>query len=811
LESVLKDLRYGLKTLARNPGFTAAALLALTLGIGANSAIFSVVNGILIRPLPYGGPERLVALSEISAGNDVEVVAPANFLDWKEQNTFFEDLAAFCTVKAVLTGLEQPLLVHGLSVTPNLFAVLGVEPEVGRTFPAGAGRAGEERAVILSHGFWRRQFGADPQVVDRTLILDGFSHVVHGVMPPEFRIYRRDIDVYIRGPQGLPEPPFAAPPDIGTIRDGQYMTVFGRLKPRVSVAQAQAQMRVIATSLEKQFPKTNEGWSVKVVPLRERLVGNIRPTLLILWGAVGFVLLIACANIANLLLARITVREREIAVRAALGAGRGRLIRQLLSESVLLSLLGGGLGLLLAAWGLKLLIALAPASIPRLDQVRVDGQALAFTLLLSLVTGTLISLLPALQASRPDLQGSLKEGGGKATSGSHRGRLFRLFVVTEVALALVLLVGAGLLMTSFVRLLAVDPGFDPANVLVMRISLPAGTTKYPSPPYVAAFNQQLTERLKSVPGIVAAGTTGDLPLSGVSSSVGFQVEGVPDPPPGQENTLDFHSVTPGYIRAMGIPLLAGRDFTDQDRDGSPFVVLINETLARRFWSGRNPIGHRLLIGGGQWVTIAGVVGDVRHSELGTAPKPDMLVSAYQLPSPSMWLVLRTSGDPMDILPAVKEQILAVDKDLPVDEVKPLEQQLFSSTAKQRFTSSLVAVLAAVALLLALVGIYSVMSFSVSQRTHELGVRMALGAQRRDVLWMVVGQGALFALIGVAVGLVAALGLTRTLSSLLFEVSATDPWVFTALSLALVLVALAASYFPARRAAAVDPVIALRQE
>jgi putative ABC transport system permease protein len=813
MESVMKDLRFALQGLLKSPGFATAALIALALGIGANSAIFSVVNAVLLRPLPYESPERLVFLWEVSGKQEVPVAAPANFLDWRKHREIFADMGAYCKSNLTLTGLGEPLLVSALSVSPSLLTTTGVQPEIGRTFRSEGPE--EQHAVVLSHGLWQRRFGSDPAVVGRALMLDGHSQVILGVMPASFQFFSSP-DLFVLGRLGVPEPPYAAPADLREVRDDQYVSVLGRLKPGVSLRQAQAGMQVVARQLERQYPKTNQGWGVKLVPLNERMFGKIRPTLFILLGAVAFVLLIACANVANLLLARTVVREREFAMRVALGAGHFRILRQLLIESLLLAFLGGALGLLLSFLGVRSLAALGPESIPRLDQVSIDGRVLGFTLLLALLTGLVIGLIPIRKTFRLDLQSMLKDGGGKASGSVRRRHYFGLLVVSEVAVALVLVVGAGLLITSFTRLTSVRPGFQPAHALTLRITLP--DAKYPQPPYALAFFDALEDQLDAVPGVVAAGATSDLPLTGESASSMFHIQGRPEPPPGQDYQLAFHAVTPGYLRAMGIPLLRGRGFNRQDGQGAPRVGLVNETMARRFWPGADPVGQRILlgqttVGRNDWITIIGIVGDVRHLALGTPPQEELLVGAryYEYLPATMSVIVRANGDPVALLPAIKQRIAAIDKDLPIYRVMPLHDLLVKSTAQQRFATLLLAILASIAFLLALVGIYSVISFSVSQRTRELGIRVAFGARERDVLWMVTRQGTLLAVIGVGLGLAAALALTKTLASLLFGVSATDPLIFSTLSLTLIAVAMIASYLPARRAVGTDPMVALRNE
>jgi predicted permease len=805
METVLQDIRYALCMLRKNPGFTAAAVLTLALGIGANTAIFTVINAVLLRPLPFQHPERLVALWESNPQQEIDraAVSPPNFVDWSSQSRTLEQIAAYRYWGFVLAGGDAPERIDGARVSAGLFSLLGVKPILGRTFLPEEDRFGGNHVVLVREGLWRRRFGADPGLLGKSLALNGTGYEVIGILPSELRLPDADVCV-----------PLALEPYALTQRGSRALTVLGGLKPGVTQNQAQAEMHAIADRLQRQYPEANAGWDVTVLPLHEEIVAYIRPALLVLGAAVAFVLLISCANMAHLLLARTTSREQEIAVRAALGASRSRIIQQLLTESVLIAFLGGSLGLLLAQQGTNLLLTLSSATLPRTAQIGIDRYVLGFTLLLSLLTGLVFGLLPACHASRPDLYQSLKEGRGRAI---RNGRLVapgNAVIVCEVALALIVLVGAGLLMRSFVGLLAVKPGFSSANVLTMTISLP--DSKYPQGQQKTMFFQQLLQRIRSLPGVTSAGLVSHLPIAGRNLSTDFAVEGRSLSPSGQLPLADYVSVSPEYFGVMQIPLLKGRPFTEHDVMGSPPVVVINEILAHRFWPDTDPLGRRLILGstiGADQVprVIVGVVGNIRSAGLESEPGPMIYVPYSQNPWPTMSALIRTAGDPMRLVAAVRKEVLALDKDQPVYNVRPLEDVLSASLAARRFQMLLLGIFAAVALIMAAIGVYAVMAEVVVQRTHEIGIRMALGACPLDVLQLVVGRGMRLILAGVTLGLAGALALTRWMSAMLFGVSAADPLTFLTVTLVLVGVGFLACYIPARRAARLNPIVAARYE
>ncbi|HZI17771.1 MAG TPA: ABC transporter permease [Pyrinomonadaceae bacterium] len=809
LGDIWQDLRYGLRTLAKNPGFTAVAVIALALGIGANSAIFSVVNTVLLRPLPYKDPDRLVVVWEDRSKNGYPRDTPAagNYVDWRDQNQVFEGMAAVANQSFNLTGSGEPERIDGRNVSAGLFPLLGVEPQLGRGFLPEEDQPGAGRVVVLSHGLWQRRFGADPSIVGRELTLNGVSHTVVGVMPAGFQFPTPEDQLWV---------PIAFTSQEAANRGRHYLQVFARLKPGVGMEQAQAEMNTISARLQQQYPNTNTNVGAAIVPLHEQLVGDIRPALLLLLGAVGFVLLVACANVANLLLARAAARQKEVALRVALGANRARLLRQFLTESVLLALLGGAVGLLLALWGVNLLRAFMPEGVSQARAVAVDARVLGFTLLVSVLTGLAFGLVPALQASRFNLNETLKEGGRDAAGGRRGGRVRSALVVMEVAVSLVLLIGAGLLINSFLRLRSVDPGFHTENLLTMKVVLPQ--TKYPDQARRTAFYNELLERVRSLPGVKSAAVATNLPLTFKGNAIGVSIEGQPDPGPGQRPSVVTRVISPDYFRTMGIQLSQGRQFGDHDRVDSPAVAVISETAARRFWPGEDPLGKRLTPGAAasadpdDWITVVGVARDVRQFELDAEPKPQMYLS-YQQASffEPRDLVVGTEVEPLSLAGAVRQAVWSVDRDQPVSDIRSMEDILSASVARQRFSTLLLAVFAGVALVLAAVGVYGVMSYTVAQRTREIGIRLALGAQRRDVLRLAVGQALRLVLIGVAVGLAGALMLTRVMSSLLYGVSATDPATLIAVPLILAGVALLASYIPARRATRVNPLIALRYE
>jgi putative ABC transport system permease protein len=804
LETLWQDLRYGLRTLMKNPGFTLVAVLTLSLGIGANTAIFSVVNAVLLRPLPFAEPERLVWLWDTQPQLTTTPTSLPDFLGWKSQNQSFEHLAAFQSGSMFIdTGDGMRDTPVGL-VTPETFALFRVSPILGRTFTDEETLPGRFRVAVLSHGMWQGRFGSDPNVLGRTMDVSGAPYTIIGVMPEGFSFPDR-AEFW----RPLPIDPNKLDPG------PHYLSVVGRLKPTVTLAQAQAEMSAIAARLSEQYAEKNAGHGVKLELLRDVVVGDIGPALFVLLGAVGFVLLIACANVANLLLARVGVRQKEIAVRTALGASRLRIVRQLFTESMMLSVGGGAAGLLIAVWGVNWLVSLAPKTIPRVHEIAVDPRVICFTLLISVATSLLFGLAPALQASRPDLTGALKEG-GRGSAGLLRNRLRSALVISEVALSLVLLIGAGLMIRSFAKLNQVDPGFNPDRVFTAGVSLLR--SKYPDDERVASFYSQLLERAAATPGIESAGAISDLPLLGSNTSDSFTIEGRPPVAKQEEPSTEYHVVTPRYFESMGIPLLAGRDFAGTDTKQSPNVVVINQTFARRHFAGESPLGHRLRLQGQERdpLLIVGVVGDVRQLGLDKQPVPEAFVPFLQDPlsetyQRSMTIVARTKSAPGAVAGSLRAALTSLDKSLPVYDLKPMTEYLRDSLARRRFNLILLTAFSGVALALAAIGIYGVISYGVTQRTHEIGIRMALGAEKVDVLWLVVRQGMVMALGGVAIGLLASFALTRLMESLLFGVSVTDPLTFSVIALLLTCVALLACFIPARRATKVDPMIALRYE
>ncbi|HVG29697.1 MAG TPA: ABC transporter permease [Pyrinomonadaceae bacterium] len=803
METIWRDMKYGARVLLKSPAFAAVAILVTALGIGANTSIFSVVNAVLLRPLPYPGSERLVWFSGVNPQQGItnSNMSVPDFADWARQGQAFDELAGFVTGGAQLLNNDEPERVRRAAVTGSFFRVLGTSPLAGRALQDDDARAGADPVVVLSHGLWQRRFGADPKVVGSRVLVSGKSALVAGVMPAGF-----DFPAQTELWSALALDPSAER------RNNRYLEVVGRLKPGATVAQAQAQMDTINANLAAQYDDTNRGWNVKVTDLREQLVGNLRPTLLVLLGAVAFVLLIGCANVANLLLARATSRRKEIAVRTALGASRARIARQLLTESFLLSLAGGAAGLLLSVWMTDLFVAVSPADSPRFGEIRPDARVFLFTLGVTLVTGLIFGLAPALQSSRADLNETLKEGGRSGSEGGRRNRVRSLLVVAEIALSFMLLAGAGLLVRSFIRLRDVSPGFNPGGVLTMRLSLlPA---KYPTDQHKRDFFRQATERMAGLPGVKSAGAVLTLPLGGDTFGVGrsFIREGRPATPEESANAA-FYLATPDYFRTLEIPVTAGRAFTDRDTDQSPPVVIINETLARQAFPGENPVGKRIRQAADEQFMreIVGVVGDTRPSLEAPAGAQMYIPYAQDATWNSMTLVVRTGGDAAGLAAAARGAIQSLDKTLPVYNVRTMTDVFAASIARRRSSMLLISAFALVALLLALVGIYGVTAYHVTQRTHEIGVRMALGAQRRDVLGLILGQSLRLTLGGLAVGLVLALALTRLMSGLLYDVKPNDPVTFAAGALLLAAVATLACYVPARRATKVDPMIALRYE
>lgn len=805
---MFQDLRYGLRMLLKHKGFTAVAALTLALGIGANTAIFSVVNAVLLHPLPYREADRLMVIWETSSRNQRSSVTAPNYLDWRDQNRAFEQIAAAAGASFNLTGGGDPQRLPGARVSANYFDVLGTKPVAGRSLLLADDQHGADRVVLLSYGLWQRRFGADPHILGQAILLDGEPHVVVGVMPEAIRFQSTSAQLW---------KPLALSPQDLAATGSHYLRVTGRLKPGVTREQAEAELKAIATQLEAKRPHSNTGWSVAVVPLRDQLVSDVRLSLFILLGAVGFVLLIACANIANLLLARAAARRKEMAVRLALGAGRWRLFRQLVTESVILAGLGGAVGLLLALLCLEMLVALLPGNIPRLGQVGIDSTVLGFTLGIALLTGLLFGLAPGLQASKPDLQDALKES-GRATAGPDRHRLRSALVVAEVAVTLVLLVGAGLMVRSFWRLQAVNPGFNPGTVFSLQMALPE--SRYPEPRQTAAFYQTVLEQVTALPDVQSAALCSQLPLGSRGFGIAVFIEGRPRLGPREVPMAHYRAVSADYFRVLRIPQVAGRWFNERDREGAVRVGIINETMARRYWSGEDPLGKRFTLDDNETtpIQIVGVVRDVKHFGLEAEAGPEFFVPHQQAPAlfwrwvgGSLHLVVQPRTSASSVLAGIRRAIWSTDAQLPLYNVTSLERLLAESIGMRRVYMWLLAVFAVLALLLGAVGIYGVMTYTVSQRTHEIGIRMALGAQQRDVVKLVVKQGTLLTLTGTVIGLISAFVLTRVLSSLLFGVTATDPATFAMIPLLLVAVALLACYFPARRAAKVDPMVALRYE
>jgi putative ABC transport system permease protein len=789
--------------LRRSPGFTAVAGLSLALGIGANTAIFSVVNAVLLSPLPYQNADRLVMLweNDTQEGNDRNPVAPANFVDWRKQNEVCEQLAYFTQPQGLnLTGSGEPERILGIGVSANLFPLLGIQPMLGRHFLPIDGKTNSGLEVILSHGLWQRRFGTDPAVIGKPMVLDGISFTIVAVMPPQLQL-PEEAELWWQTLNG----------ELATVRGQHFLRVIGRLKPGMTRQQAQANFTTIARQLEQQYPETNKGYGVNLLSLKDQLVGRIERALLILLGAVGFVLLIACANVANLLLVRAAARQKEVAIRAALGANRLRLMRHLLTESLLLALAGGALGLLLAVWGVDLIVALGAANIPRAENISLDLRVLSFALLLTLLAGISFGLAPAWHASQIDVHTVLKEGDRSGNGSLGRQRMRGLLVISEIALSLVLLVGAGLLLKSFWRLQAVELGFDPGKVLTMQFSLPG--IRYGEREQMAAFYRQLTERVAALPGVRAVGAISRLPLAGDRSTSGLTIEGRPARA-GEQLEVHYRVITPGYFRAVGIPLRAGRELTERDTESAPAVAIVNESMAGRYWPGGDATGKRIKLGpnrNGPWVSIVGVVGDARNFGLAVAPQPEVYISYLQGAQERMRLVVRTAAEPLSLVPALREAVRALDPELPFSQVTTMEQLLAKSVAERRLNLRLLSIFAVVAVALAAVGIYGVMSYTVAQRTREIGIRLALGALPADVLTLVIRQGMILAVMGVVIGLAGAFALTRLMSNLLFGVSATDPATFALIAVLLAGVALLACYLPARRATRVDPLVALRCE
>src|ERR1043166_6180791 len=809
----LKDVRYAARVLLKSPGFTAVAVLAVALGVGANTAIFSVVNAVLLKPLPYRDPGQLVLIYHNYPKLDLKApTSAAGYVYYRDHNKSFSDVAGFTPSSVNLTGEGEPERLSVMQVTANLFPMLGSQPEQGRVFSADENQAGKEKVAVLSDAFWRRRFAGVP-VMGKALTLNGEPYTIVGGMPPQFQLGRE-----FSGQSPDLWTPITFKPeqlDPNSSMTVEYLNVLARLSPGVDIKQAQAEMDSMAADLRRQYMPDMDAsnWGLLLAPLDEFVVGKIRTALWVLLGAVLFVLLIACANVANLLLARAAVRQKEIAVRTALGASRWRVVRQLLTESLLLSLVGGGLGLLLAMWGVDLLLKLNDNRLPRANEIGLDARVLLFTLGVSLLTGVVFGLAPAFQTSGVNLHDTLKEGGRSGRGGVRRG-VRNALVIAEVSFAVVLLVGAGLLMRSFVLLEQVNPGFQPRGLLALQVSLPPN--KYADKTARAAFDRQMLEAVRALAGVKEAATTTTLPMSGWNQSGSFDIEGRPNAP-GQDSPHGSRwMASDDYFQTMQIPLLRGRYFDAHDTADAPGVVIIDDALARKYWPNEDPLGKRITFEGteqqARWGEVVGIVGHVKNEGLEGESRAQYYVPyAQRADSPNLFLVVRDAGDPASLAPAVRGAIAGVDKDLPVFRVMTVERVVSDSLAQRRFSMTLFAIFAGLALLLAVVGLYGVMSYTVAQRTHEIGIRVALGAQGRDVLRMVVGQGMLLVGVGVLLGLGGALALTRVMSSLLYGVSATDPLTYAGIALLLAAVALLASYVPARRAMKVDPMVALRYE
>jgi putative ABC transport system permease protein len=813
---MLQDLRYAIRTLSRSPAFTATAALTLALGIGANTVMFSVVDAVLLRPLPFSDPDRLMLIASLNThGNVGQIRASAlDFIDWRSQAKSFDGMAAHVGTGFTWSGDGEPEQVIGGLVTVDFFKVLGVNPLAGRTFTPDEFTPGHDREIVLGHSLWQRRFASDRSVVGRTVTVNSKSFTIVGVMPPGFDYPSKRFQLW----SPLPFPATADSPPVN--RNSHYLQVLGRLKPGVPARQAQAEMSTIARALAAQYPDADGSLDTRVMPLAEQTVKGVKTALLVLLGAVGFVVLIACTNVTNLLLARATGRQREVAIRAALGAGRFRLIRQFLTETIVLYALGAAGALALAAWGLDLLVSLSAGDIPRLSEASIDARVLGMTLLVSLGTAIVFGLAPAFHAARADVSDALKAGGRTTGPGDGRQTLRSALVVAELALSVVLLVGAGLTLRSFVRLVAVDPGFRVDDQLTFTVVMQP--TQYPDSRHMTAFTRRLVEQLASTPGVQHAGATTHLPFSGQNMENSFGVEGLTTPPGAEQPVAGMRGVTPDYFAALGVPLKAGRLFTAADREDSPPVAIVNEGFSRRYWPGQNAVGRRLKEGSasdpGPWRTVVGVVADIRHNGPGEDARPEVDLPYAQVDPDLMttWFrgaafVVSGSLPSSALAPAARAQVRAIDPAMPLNEVQAMATLASDVVAQPRFRTVLLGAFAALALTLATVGVFGVLSYFVTQRTQEIGIRIALGARPGDVVRLVVTRGVTLAAAGIAIGLVAAIPLTRSMQTLLFDVQPTDIPTFATVGIVLTLVAAAASYLPARRATRVDPVTALRME
>jgi putative ABC transport system permease protein len=815
METLVQDLRYSLRVLLKSPGFAAVAIIVLALGIGANTAIFSVVNAVLLRPLPYKDPGKLVQVWHVPPpksfpGMTQFAVSAANYLDWRDQNHVFEQLAIYSYANLNLSGRGQAESLTSGVVSSNFFSVLQVRPLLGRAFDPGEDQPGRANTVVLSHAFWREHFGSDPRIVGQIITLNQQSYTVAGVMPARFEM----------PPSAQVWTPMALTDKEKAVRGEHHFGVIGRLKPDANLNQAQAEMNTISSRLEQQYPTDDKGWGAVVVPLREQLVGDVRPALLVLLGAVAFVLLIACANVANLMLAKTLGRRKEIAIRSALGASRLRVLQQVLSESVLIALIGGILGLIIAHFGVQLISAFLANQLNQSPDISLNIWVLGFTLAVSILTGVLAGLAPALRLTKTDLNEALKQGLGRTDSDSGGTRTRSVLVVSEVALSLILLIGAGLMIRSLWLLRSIDPGLDPNHVLTMRVGVPS--TRFPSPLQQSNFFNEALQRIRALPGVESAGVIDALPLNGGGSIQPIAIEGRPAQQMADQPEVGVRIISPAYFQAMRIPLLRGRNFNDSDAAGAPLTILISESMAKRFWPNENPIGKHLtmtfLPDGPR--EIVGIVGDVKDEGLTVVdPVATLYTPMAQLSTPllggwtsfPMWLVVRTNSTPSSLTSAVTSAVHQVDSELPLLQIRTMQEVVAESLSQQRFNMLLLAVFAGLALLLAAIGIYSVLSYSVKRRVREIGIRMALGAQVRDVLRLIVVEGMRPTLIGVAIGLAGALALGRVLANLIYGIKPTDPITFGAVSVLLAGVGLFASVIPAYRATRVEPMKTLRDE